>query len=318
MPATPGLHHVTAIAGEPQAIVDFYAGVLGLRLVKRTVNFDDPTTYHLYFGDRAGRPGTILTFFPWPGAPRGRTGAGQATATAFAVPAGSIPFWAGRLEAAGVSCGEPLTRFGEAVLTLEDPDGLRLELVGRDAAAEGGGWDGGDVPGEHAIRALAGVTLTERDVAATGALLVSSLGLRSVGREGARIRLVADDREPGATVDLVEDRDGAAGHVAVGTVHHVAFRASSDAEQLEFRADLLGAGQSVSPVKDRGYFRSIYVREPGGVLLEVATDAPGFATDEAPAELGHALKLPPWLEPRRRELEGVLPPLSVGGGRRAA
>jgi len=318
MTAVPGIHHVTAIAGDPQANVDFYGGVLGLRLVKRTVNFDDPTTYHLYFGDRDGRPGTILTFFPWPGAPRGLRGAGQATATAFAVPARSLAYWADRLAEGGLEFERPEARFGEQVLALDDPDGLRLELIGRDLATPAGPRDGGDVPVEHAIRGLAGVTLTERGAAATEALLTSLLGFRRAACEGTRTRLEADGREPGAVVDLVASADGPAGRIAVGTVHHVAFRARDDAEQLTWRADLLAAGFAVSPVKDRNYFRSIYFREPGGVLFEVATDGPGFAADEAPATLGNTLALPPWLEPRRRELEAALPPLSVRPGRCAA
>ena len=318
MAAVPGIHHVTAIAGDPQANVDFYVGLLGLRLVKRTVNFEDPGTYHLYFGDHTGRPGTILTFFPWPGAPRGRHGVGQATSTAFAVPAGSIAFWTDRLAAAGVSFGEPVTRFDEGVLRLEDPDGLRLELVGRAVGMPDEPWDHGDVPAEHAIRGLAGVTIAERDAAATEALLVSALGFRRVGRAGMLTRLEAAGREPGAVVDLIEERDGTPGRIAVGTVHHVAFRARSDAEQQAWRTELLGAGLAVSPVRDRNYFRSIYFREPGGVLFEIATDLPGFAIDEPPAELGGALMLPPWLEPRRTELEAVLPPLSTRPGWRAA
>jgi glyoxalase family protein len=282
MTAIPGLHHVTAIAGDPQANVDFYAGVLGLRLVKRTVNFEDPNTYHLYFGDCAGRPGTLLTFFPWPGASRGQRGAGQATATAFAVPERSLSYWADRLAAAGAPLDRPVRRFGEEVLALDDPDGLRLELVERTGATPDGPLDHGDVPAEHAIRGLAGVTLTERHVAATEALLASTLGLRRVGREGTRTRMQTAGRELGAVVDLVEERDGPAGSIAVGTVHHVAFRARDDAEQQAWRAGLLSAGLAVSPVRDRNYFRSIYFREPGGVLFEIATDGPGFAADEPP------------------------------------
>jgi glyoxalase family protein len=315
MAAVPGIHHVTAIAGDPQTNVDFYAGLLGLRLVKRTVNFEDPGTYHLYFGDQAGRPGTILTFFPWPGAPRGRHGVGQATSTAFAVRAGSITFWADRLAAAGVSLGEPVSRFGEKVLRLEDPDGLRLELVDRAVGTPDEPWDQGDVPAEHAIRGLAGITIAERDAAATEALLVSALGFRRVERAGTRTRLEAAGRGAGAVVDLIEERDGTSGRIAVGTVHHVAFRASSDAEQQAWRTELLASGLAVSPVKDRNYFRSIYFREPGGVLFEIATDPPGFAIDEPSAELGGSLMLPRWLEPRRTELEAVLPPLSTRPGR---
>jgi glyoxalase family protein len=301
---------------DPQANVDFYSGVLGLRLVKRTVNFDDPSTYHLYFGDRAGRPGTLVTFFPWPGAPHGRHGVGQAVATAFAVPVGSLAFWGDRLTVAGIAVGEPVTRFGEEVLTLDDRDGLRLELVERAGDAPDAAWEGGDVPAEHAIRGLAGITLTERSVGATEALLVSTLGFRRVGRDGMRTRLEAAGREPGAVVELVEEPDGAPG-ARSRPVHHVAFRARDDADQQAWRAGLLGSGLAVSPVKDRNYFRSIYFREPGGVLFEIATDPPGFAIDE-PAELGGALMLPPWLEPRRGALEAALPPLSTRPGRRAA
>lgn len=306
-----GIHHVTAIAGAPQRNLDFYTQVLGLRLVKRTVNFDDPGTYHLYFGDELGRPGTVLTFFAWPGARRGRRGTGQATATAFAVPPGSIGFWRDRLRAAGVAADEPVERFAEETLAFLDPDGLRLELA---AAPDGDGghpWPGSPIPPERAIRGFAGVTLCEREAGRSARFLTESLGFRSAGRRGSRERFaIAGDGSCG-WVDVVGDPEGSPGEIAAGTVHHVAWRVGSDEEERAWRDRLMEAGLPVSPVMDRQYFRSIYFREPGGVLFEIATDLPGFTRDETAAELGHELKLPPWLETRRSELEARLPQLEL-------
>ncbi|MEO6192226.1 MAG: ring-cleaving dioxygenase [Thermoanaerobaculia bacterium] len=314
-----GIHHVTAMASDPQANVDFYTGVLGLRLVKKTVNFDDPGTYHLYYGDEVGHPGTIMTFFPWPLARRGAQGAGQATVTSFAVPAGSLGFWTERLSRLGVTFDGVKTRFDEEVLTLLDPDGLRLELVGR--AADGRpGWDGGPVPIEHAVRGFDGVTLTEWNLDVTRNVLAGTLGFRRVGEEGDRVRFEAGPGEgvgAGSRVDVLASPSAARGRVSAGTVHHVAFRAADEADQLAWRQAVDESGLSVTPVLDRQYFRSIYFREPGGVLFEIATDPPGFTWDEPVESLGSGLKLPPWLEESRSRIEAALPPVEthqVAGG----
>jgi glyoxalase family protein len=305
---TSGIHHVTAISGEPQRNVDFYVGLLGLRLVKKTVNFDDPGTYHLYYGDGAGSPGSIMTFFPWAGAPNGRIGAGQLTVTAFSFPATSLGYWTERLVEGGVRFERPEDRFGETVLRFPDPDGLRLELVAAtDDVREG--WAGGPVPPEHAVRGFHHVTLLSSDAAGTAELMTDSLGFRQTGEAEGRTRFEAGEGGPGDTVDVANGSGFPRGTMGVGTVHHVAFRVPDEERQLELREKVAALGYNVTPVLDRNYFRSIYFREPGGVLFEIATDPPGFAADEDTEHLGESLKLPPWLEPRRGEIEGVLPPL---------
>jgi glyoxalase family protein len=306
-----GVHHVTAIAGDPQANVDFYTGPLGLRLIKRTVNFDDPGTYHLYFGDELGRPGTIMTFFPWPGIRSGRHGTGQATVTSFLVPEGSLGYWQDRLEAKGAEVGATVKRFDEEGLEVRDPDGLQLELVARREAAALPGWAGGPVPEEHAIRGFHGVTLCVEGYEATAELLVHRLGFDPAGEDRNRFRFHAGETGCGQVVDLECSPDAPAGIVAGGTVHHVAFRVETDAYQRGTREILLAAGMNVTPVLDRNYFRSIYFREPGGVLFEIATDPPGFTVDESVEGLGTALKLPEWLEPKRAKIEEALPELRV-------
>jgi glyoxalase family protein len=309
-----GLHHVTAIAGDPQRNVDFYTTVLGLRLVKRTVNFDAPQVHHLYYGDEAGRPATILTFFPWPDVEPGRQGAGLTTATAFGVPPESLGWWQTHLAALGVDADEPRTRDAssgaEEVLTLRDPDGLVIDLV----AAPGdtrSGWDGaGDVPAEHAVRGLHAVTLSEADLEPTQRML-TDLGMTHTGDDGARSRF----RTTGDTVTAVDVVGGVDGHgvQAGGTVHHIAFRVADRATQQQWRTELVARGLEVTEILDRQYFTSIYFREPGGVLFEIATDEPGFTVDEPLLELGRALKLPPWLEPDRATIEANLPALRDRG-----
>lgn len=306
-----GIHHVTAIARDPQENVDFYTDVLGLRLVKKTVNFDDPSTYHLYYGDEQGRPGTIITFFPWPMARRGSHGAGQATVTSFSVPQGSLGYWTGWLERHGIAFESPRQRFEEEVLTLLDPDGLKLELVAQEGMEEGAPWEAGLVPAEHAVRGFAGVTLTEWNPAMTAELLTATMGFRAAGEERDRFRFESGTGGAGTRVDLVARPDAPRGHVAAGTVHHVAFRVADEASQQEWQRKLLDRGLHVSPVMDRQYFHSIYFREPGGVLFEIATDPPGFLWDETVAELGSGLRLPPWLEKERSTIESILPPLAL-------
>jgi len=307
---TSGIHHVTAISGEPQRNVDFYAGLLGLRLVKKTVNFDDPGTYHLYYGDGAGSPGSIMTFFPWAGAPQGRIGAGQLTVTSFSIPATSLGYWTQRLVEAGVRFEKPEDRFGETVLRLTDPDRLRLELV---AAADDRreGWADGPVAADHAVRGFHHVTLTSSDPDITAQLMTNTLGFRQTGEAEGRTRFEASEGGPGNTVDVTNGTGFPRGTMGVGTVHHVAFRVPDEETQLELREKVAALCYNVTPVLDRNYFRSIYFREPGGVLFEIATDPPGFAADEDPEHLGASLKLPPWLEPQRDQLEEVLPPLHV-------
>jgi glyoxalase family protein len=307
---TSGIHHVTAIAGEPQRNVDFYVGLLGLRLVKKTVNFDDPKTYHLYYGDGAGTPGSIMTFFPWAGSPQGRIGAGQLTVTSFSVPAASLGYWTERLVEAGVRFEKPEERFGETVLRFSDPDGLRLELV---AVGEDGreGWADGPVPAEQAVTGFHHVTLAVADPSRTAKLMTDTLGFQQAGETEGRTRYEAGEGGPGNMVDVANGGGFPQGTMGVGTVHHVAFRVPDEETQFELREQIAALGYNVTPVLDRNYFRSIYFREPGGVLFEVATDPPGFAVDEEPEHLGENLKLPPWLEPRRGRLEEVLPPLRV-------
>ncbi len=305
-----GAHHVTAIAGDPQQNVDFYAGVLGLRLVKKTVNFDDPSSYHLYYGDAGGNPGTIMTFFSWPQAPRGRSGAGQIGATSFAVPEDSLGYWTQRLVEHGIRFGAPTRRFDKTVLAFEDPDGLAIEIVARGGLnGPSSSWAGSTVPEENAIRKISGVTLLEAAPDRTEELLSGFLGFGKVGEEEGRVRYATSDAETFA--DVVGVPDGARGQTAVGTTHHVAWRAPDDETEEAWRVEAEARGLDVTPVLDRQYFHSIYFREPGGVLFEIATDPPGFAVDEDPDHLGEDLKLPPWLERHRDRIQESLPPVRL-------
>ncbi len=306
---TSGLHHVTAITGPAQPTVDFYSGVLGLRLVKRTVNFDDPGTYHLYYADGDAAPGSILTFFPWAAdALRGRPGQGQASAVAYAVAQGGVDAWADRLAGAGVERTEA-ERFGERVLSLRGPDGLAVEVV--EGGAAGGGWAGGPVDASLALGAFHSVTLCSAAPWATQEVLVGVLGFEVAGAEGGRTRLVNPAAERAGTVDLFCAPGDGAARMGTGTVHHVAFRVPDDRAQREVRDALLAAGLHPTEPVDRQYFRSVYVREPGGVLFEIATDPPGFAVDEPADALGRSLMLPPQYEPVRDKIEARLPPLAV-------
>ncbi|WIV60339.1 ring-cleaving dioxygenase [Amycolatopsis nalaikhensis] len=308
---TSGLHHVTAIGGDPQRNADFYLRTLGLRLVKTTVNFDDPGTYHLYYGDSSGKPGSLMTFFPWPDAPSGRRGTGQATTTSFSVPEASIGWWKRHLAASGVETGEIRNADDEDTLTFRDPDGLQLALVAHPQGDPRDPWDTQLVPAEHAIRGLHSVTLSVNKEDATAGMLTDGLGLGFAHQESNRLRFAAGDGGPGALVDVLVTPDAPRGLVAAGTVHHVAWRAPDEETQKTWREELVDKGVHVTSILDRQYFRSIYFREPGGTLLEVATDEPGFAVDEPLLELGRALKLPPWLEPRREEIEHMLPKLNL-------
>lgn len=307
----PGIHHLTAIASDLQRNLDFYTGALGLRLVKLTVNFDDPGTYHLYFGDEQGHPGTILTFFPWPGVPRGQRGTGEVTTIGFAAPEGALGYWAERLQRYGVSVAGPEQRFDERLLSFTDPDGMPLELIEQPEASLRGGWAGGPVPAEFALRGFSGVTLSEIDHEDTAPLLSQILGFRPTRQEGKRYRYEVGTGADRAKIDILEEPETLRGQLGAGSVHHIAWRTPTDEQQLAWRQELLGQGLQVTPVKDRQYFHSIYFREPGGVLFEIATDPPGFVTDETPDQLGTHLKLPPWLEPQRAALEKQLPRLRL-------
>ena len=305
-----GLHHVTAISGKASRNLDFYTRTLGLRLVKKTVNFDDPGTYHLYYGDEQGKPGTILTFFPWEHAAPGRNGDGLTEQTAFRVPAESIGYWTHRLIEKGVAHEALEKRFGEPVLAFTDPDGMRLALVGIAGAASEPAWSDGSVAAERAIRGFHGVTLMQGAAAPTGAILTDVFGFTEAGREGRLVRFVADQVDPGNVVIIRETGGFLPGHMGRGSVHHIAFRAADDAQQADMAAKLRDSHHLVPTHQlDRNYFRSVYFREPGGILFEIATDQPGFAVDEPVAALGRELKLPPFLESRRREIEAVLPPI---------
>lgn len=306
----PGLHHVTAIASDPRRNVDFYTRVLGLRLVKKTVNFDDPSTYHLYYADGVGTPGSVLTFFPWSGLRRGRVGTGQVTATSFSVPADALQFWVDRLTAHSIGLTDAISRFGESVIQFEDPDGLVLELVGARETDPRTPWTHPEIPVSTGIRGFHGVTLGVTSADASLALLTGTMGYRVAVNEGARTRLTTAGGGPGTYVDLLVDPALPRGLQGAGTVHHVAFRTPDDSTQATDLAALQALGLHVSPVMDRSYFHSIYYREPAGILFEIATDNPGFATDETVEQLGTTLRLPPQYEAHRAEIETALPKLS--------
>ncbi|WP_086829433.1 ring-cleaving dioxygenase [Allokutzneria sp. NRRL B-24872] len=309
--STSGLHHVTAIGGDPNRNVDFYLRTLGLRLVKTTVNFDDNGTYHLYYGDSSGKPGTLMTFFPWPEAPKGRVGTGQASVTAFSVPESSIGWWKQHLEATGVDVSRVRNSDNEDTLTFRDPDGLVLSLVAHPQGDPRDPWDTALVPAQHAIRGLHSVTLSVTKEDATAAMLTNDLGLRFVHQDENRLRFEAGDGGAGALVDVLVTPNAPRGLTAAGTVHHVAWRVPDEQTQVSWREELVDKGVNVTSIMDRQYFRSIYFREPGGTLLEVATDTGGFDIDEPLLELGRALKLPPWLEPKREQIKAMLPVLDL-------
>lgn len=307
-----GIHHITAIASDPQRNLDFYTELLGLRLVKRTVNFDDPSAYHFYFGDRIGTPGTILTFFPWPGARRGSRGTGQIVATSYAISRSALDFWRDRLKQAHVAAEEVSSRFGESALRFTDPDGLLLELITGETSNDAVSLeDESLVPAEFALRGFHSPTLELQRATLTVQLLTEVFGFELIAEDGNRRRFGLGSRSPNQQVDVVERSDGSFGQIAAGTVHHIAFRAGTDQEHEEWRAKLADLGFGVTPVIDRQYFHSIYFREPGGILFELATDAPGFAIDEPVEMLGESLKLPPQYEEHRAEIERTLPLITM-------
>jgi glyoxalase family protein len=305
-----GIHHVTAICTEPKGNLAFYTRALGLRLVKRTVNFDDPTTWHLYYGDETGRPGTAVTFFVWGGRPPGRSGTGMAVETAFIIPARSLRYWSDRLAMLGIDHQAPESRFDQRAMTLRDPDGMQLVLIAVEDADQLPGWSNGEIPAENAVRGFHGVTLEVDGPAATAEVLTGAFGFQAAGRDHDRQRFLAPGSGPGSAVDLRTTPIPRAGRQGVGSVHHVAFRAADDAAQAAMAATVAAQGLRPTDRIDRCYFRSIYFREPGGVLFEIATDDPGFTLDEPAATLGSAIKLPPWYEGRRAEIVAALPPLA--------
>ena len=311
--AISGIHHVTAIASDAQRNVDFYSQTLGLRLVKITVNYDDPGSYHLYYGDIEGSPGSILTFFAWPGGRRGRQGAAQATVASLAIGPDSLSYWEERFARLGVAAETQSGHNGARALAFQDPDGLYLRLVEDTGAARRPGWNGSDVPPDAAIRGVHGVTLTVRAANPTEKLLTDTLGFRLLDRSGSVSRFETSGDSAGRIVE-VEESSGAYGAIAVGNIHNVAWRTPTDESQASWQQTLQEEGLGVSPVMDRQYFHSIYFREPGGVLFEIATDTPGFTVDEIANELGTHLKLPMNLAASREEIERLLPPLRLPGG----
>lgn len=305
-----GIHHITAIASDPQRNVDFYTQILGLRLAKRTVNFDDPSTYHFYFGDRTGRPGSTITFFAWPGARRGIRGTGQVISASFAIPATSIEYWKARLAEHRVFCEEIPSRFNAPGLRLTDTDGLLLELIESAQLDDVDLKYESEVPQKFAIHGFHAPTLEVQQTGPTEELL-KTLGFELVGEEESRRRLSVNSKSTSAQVDLVERAEGQFGVNSAGTVHHIAFRCANDKEQSRWRKELVDLGLHVTPVIDRFYFHSIYFREPGGILFEIATEGPGFTVDEPVKQLGESLKLPPQYEQHRAEIEHALPPILI-------
>ena len=311
-----GIHHITAICSDPQKNIDFYTKLLGLRLVKLTVNFDDPSTYHLYYGDEIGHPGTILTFFPWSNAPKGYRGTGQAVTTSFLVPQNSIEYWRKRLKNNDVCFEEPTKRFeDEKVIRLYDPDGLELELVAHSSADKNDErfWKEGPISYENGIRGFYSVSLSEEGYERTSEILCE-LGYKMIANEGNRFRYQLENAQGVAgskILDVLCLPYTPNGIIGIGTVHHIAFRTPSDEKQKSIRDNIIKIGLNPTPVLDRTYFHSVYFREPGGVLFEVATDPPGFTVDQKIQDLGKRLMLPRWLEPVREKLERVLPKIDL-------
>lgn len=308
MPHAKGIHHITAVAGNPKENYAFYSGILGLRLVKKTVNFDDPAVYHLYYGNKSGEPGTILSFFPWEQLQNGKPDRGQVVAVGFSVPSSSKEFWLGHLEKHKIDFESPFRRFGKEIIGMQDPHGLHLELVMDPAADNTRGWEGGALPGDHAIRGIHGATLAEKNYTGTGRLIEDYLGFELTDQQDDRY-LYESEAEFGSVIEII-DQFSPSGRPGKGTVHHMAFRAEDEKEQQALRTALLDAGYYLTEVKDRQYFKSVYFHEPGGILFEIATDPPGFSRDEEPDQLGSELRLPPWLEEHRLNIERELPDLS--------
>ena len=302
-----GIHHITVFASNPQANVNFYYSILGQRLVKKTVNFDDPGTYHLYYGDKVGTPGTIMTFFPWAHVAKGMPGNGEVVTTAYTIRPNSVDYWLARLADHKVEVGDLETRFGAQSIPFEDYEGTRIELITGEDPATIEHWEEGPVPREHALLGFHSATLWLDDAELTANILRDQLGYALAGKEDNRWRYRGASNDIGLYIDLLERPGRSRGRPGAGSVHHIAFRTVDDDEQLEYHAQLQDAGLNVTPVQDRQYFQSIYFREPNGILFEVATDAPGFAYDEEVDKLGYNLKLPRWYEKHRSTIEAALP-----------
>lgn len=305
-----GIHHITAIAGDAQENLAFYSGVLGMRLVKKSVNQDDPGTYHLFFADAEGHPGTDLTFFPWANMPRGRKGSGLSVEVPLAVPAGSLDYWTERLERNGVDFAPVEMRFGERTLPLIDPHGLELSLVETADPRLFSPWEGSPMPIEQQIRGLHAARLWERSLAATSTFLLDVLGFERLGEDAGWVRFGVQGGGSGNIVDIQEVPNTQLGEWGVGSVHHIAWRLADEQQEIALREQIVRSGMHPTGVIDRFWFKSVYFREPGGVLFELATDGPGFALDENPEHLGEQLILPPWLEPDRSKTEAALPVLN--------
>ncbi len=310
-PKLPGIHHITALASDPQQNIDFYTGFLGLRLVKKTVNFDAPDVYHFYYGDETGTPGTLLTFFPFSFAERGKMGSGETAAVAFSIPPASLDYWMERLAGRALHFEGPIERFGDQVLAFEDPDGMVIELITDPRVRTNPVWSGITVDPSHALRSFHGVTFAELNLERSAEFLTKTLAFRSTGREGERNRFVIGEGNNSASIDILYRTDSPAGRQSAGSVHHIAWRTGSDDEQLELRKMLVASGTYTTEVLDRVYFHSIYFREPGGVLFEIATDGPGMLIDEPVSELGVHLKLPPWLDGTREKIGRKLIPVTL-------
>ncbi|MDB4978766.1 MAG: Ring-cleaving dioxygenase [Candidatus Peribacteria bacterium] len=313
MPVSPfsGLHHVTAICSNAQRTIDFYTDILGLRLTKLTVNFDDPYSYHLYFTDDRGNPGTTLTFFVWPDAGPGQAGIGQTMLVGFSVPQRSLAFWTERLVHKGVKHENVFKRFEESVLRFRDPDGMLVELCAHPKDDPRAGWTGGGVAPEHSIRGLHHVTLLEDGYEDTAKLLTDTIGFRTAGQNGSIHRFETGYGGPGTYVDIHVAPDFLKGRLGTGTIHHIALRVPDDATENEYRSRIIAESLNPTPVIDRNYFHSVYFHEPGGVLLEIATDVPGFMVDQTYEKLGSEFTVPPWYEERKKEIQSVLPPVRI-------
>ncbi|MDO8551047.1 MAG: ring-cleaving dioxygenase [Ignavibacteria bacterium] len=306
-----GIHHITAIAGSPQKNVDFYVEILGLKFIKKTINFDDPHTYHLYYGDERGNPGTILTFFPWSEQGfRGKRGTGQIATISFSAPSSSLNYWIERLTKHNIVFAGPLKRFDEEVLIFEDYDGFELEIVANEEESRPS-YKSFDVPEEHSIRGFWGASVWHQNTGPTEGLLTDLLEFKKLKEGENRIRFTSGDGGPGTYIDLLQLPDQLKGIMGIGAVHHIAFRTDNESTQLKMRERLVNKNINVTPVIDRNYFKSIYFHEPGNVLFEIATDPPGFLIDETTGSLNSSLKLPHWLESSRSEIEAVLPALKI-------
>ncbi|MBS3944969.1 MAG: ring-cleaving dioxygenase [Melioribacter sp.] len=306
-----GIHHITVMASDPQANYDFYSDLLGMRFIKKTVNFDAPDVYHLYYADEVGTPGTVLTFFPFPDARRGKRGTGEISTVYFSVPSKSINYWVNRLASRAVDFDGPAKKFGYEYISLLDPDGMKIEIVADPTADNIMGWKNGDVPAEHSIRKFFGVNYYLKRAAESENLLVNVMGAKLNGTEGKIKRYSFGEESSEAFVDIFEDGNTERGISGAGTVHHIAWRTADDEEQNNWRNKVIEFGAYPTEMVDRNYFHSIYFREPGGILYEIATDGPGFMVDENFESLGMELKLPPWHEPKRKLIEQILIPLKT-------